>query len=161
MRLVEFAKHSEFSPKALEQDFGANSSMPPLLFTDEDNHKIEIIGQIDRIDFNDNYYLVIDYKSGNAFINLLQVYYGLKLQLLTYLLVAQNTTLQLYNMENAIPAGILYCFLKTPVITGTNKLSVQQIKTEIEKKMRMPGWVLADPEIIKKLMTLLILSKCV
>ena len=42
--------------------------MPPLLFTDEDNHKIEIIGQIDRIDFNDNYYLVIDYKSGNAFI---------------------------------------------------------------------------------------------
>ena len=72
MRLVEFAKHSEFSPKALEQDFGANSSMPPLLFTDEDNHKIEIIGQIDRIDFNDNYYLVIDYKSGNAFINLLQ-----------------------------------------------------------------------------------------
>lgn len=84
--------------------------MPPLLFTDEDNHKIEIIEQIDRIDFNDNYYLVIDYKSGNAFINLLQVYYGLKLQLLTYLLVAQNTTLQLYNMENAIPAGILYCF---------------------------------------------------
>ena len=151
MRLVEFAKHSEFSPKALEQDFGANSSMPPLLFTDEDNHKIEIIGQIDRIDFNDNYYLVIDYKSGNAFINLLQVYYGLKLQLLTYLLVAQNTTLQLYNMENAIPAGILYCFLKTPIITGTNKLSVQQIKTEIEKKMRMPGWVLADPEIIKKI----------
>ena len=58
----------------------------------------------------------------------------MKLQLLTYLLVAQNTTLQLYNMENAIPAGILYCFLKTPVITGTNKLSVQQIKTEIEKK---------------------------
>lgn len=45
-------------------------------------------------------------------------------------------------MENAIPAGILYCFLKILVITGTNKLSVQQIKTEIEKKMRMPGWVL-------------------
>ena len=42
-------------------------------------------------------------------------------------------------------------FLKTPIITGTNKLSVQQIKTEIEKKMRMPGWILADPEIIKKI----------
>ena len=41
--------------------------------------------------------------------------------------------------------------LKTPIITGTNKLSVQQIKTEIEKKMRMPGWILADPEIIKKI----------
>lgn len=56
---------------------------------------------------------------------------------------------------------VFYIAFKTPVITGTNKLSVQQIKTEIEKKMRMPGWVLADPEIIKKLMTLLILSKCV
>lgn len=151
MRLVEFAKHSEFTPKALEQNFGLNSSMPPLLFNDDHGHKIEITGQIDRIDFSDNYYLVIDYKSGNAFINLLQVYYGLKLQLLTYLLVAQNTTNELYHMDKAIPAGILYCFLKTPLITSNTKLSSNQIKSEIEKKMRMPGWVLADPEIIKKI----------
>lgn len=151
MRLVEFAKHSEFTPKALEQDFGFNRSMPPLLFNDEHGHKIEITGQIDRIDFSDNYYLVIDYKSGNAFINLLQVYYGLKLQLLTYLLVAQNTTNELYHIQEAIPAGILYCFLKTPLITSNTKLSNSQIKAEIEKKMRMPGWVLADPEIIKKI----------
>ncbi len=151
MRLVEFAKHSEFSPTALEQDFGLNSKLPPLLFPNVRGHKIEIIGQIDRIDFNQNYYLVIDYKSGNAFINLLQVYYGLKLQLLTYLLVAQNATTNLYHMENAIPAGILYCFLKTPLITSTTKLSTTQIQTEIEKKMRMPGWVLADIDVIKQI----------
>ena len=151
LRLIEFAKHSEFTPKALEQNFGLNSTMPPLLFNSDNNHKIEITGQIDRIDTKDNYFLVIDYKSGNAFINLLQVYYGLKLQLLTYLLVAKNATLNLYKMSDAIPAGILYCFLKTPTLTSTNKLSTAQIQAEINKKMRMPGWILADTDVIKKI----------
>lgn len=41
--------------------------------------------------------------------------------------------------------------LKTPIITGTNKLSVQQIKTEIERKCVCQAGVLADPEIIKKI----------
>lgn len=151
LRLIEFAKHSEFTPKALEQNFGLNSTMPPLLFNSDNGNKIEITGQIDRIDTKDNYFLVIDYKSGNAFINLLQVYYGLKLQLLTYLLVAKNATLNLYNMSQAIPAGILYCFLKTPTLTSANKLSTSQIQSEITKKMRMPGWILADTDVIKKI----------
>lgn len=150
-RLIEFAKHSEFKPRALEQNFGMNSSMPPLIFDDDNGHKIEITGQIDRIDITDNYYLVIDYKSGNAFINLLQVYYGLRLQLLTYLLVAKNAAAALLGEDDAVPAGILYCFLKTPLITSKAKLSDSQLHAEIDKKLKMPGWVLADPEIIKKI----------
>ena len=151
MRLVEFAKHSEFTPRALEQSFGLNSSMPPLLFNEDNGYKIEITGQIDRIDITDNYFLVIDYKSGNAFINLLEVYYGLKLQLLTYLLVAKNATMQLCKMNEAVPAGILYCFLKMPRLVRMSKLSPEQIKHEVEKEMRMPGWVLADTDIIHKI----------
>ena len=108
--------------------------MPPLIFSDDDGHRIEITGQIDRIDTADNYYLVIDYKSGNAFINLLQVYYGLRLQLLTYLLVAKNAAAMLLNENDAVPAGILYCFLKTPLITSKTKLSGEQLRTEIDKK---------------------------
>lgn len=149
-RLIEFAKHSEFKPRALEQSFSLNSSMPPLIFDDDNGHKIEITGQIDRIDITDNYYLVIDYKSGSAFINLLQIYYGLKLQLLTYLLVAKNSADALLGNGDAIPAGILYCFLKIPLITSKAKLSTEQLHAEIDKKLKMPGWVLADPEIIKK-----------
>ena len=151
LRLIDFAKHSQFEPKAFEQNFGLKSKMPPLLLDDDNGHKIEITGQIDRIDISDNYYLVIDYKSGNAFINLLEVYYGLKLQLLTYLLVAKNATNNLYNLKNAIPAGILYCFLKTPQLTSKVKLSSEQVKEEAQKQMRMPGWVLADSNIIRKI----------
>lgn len=150
-RLIEFARHSQFRPRALEQNFGLGSNMPPLVFNDDGGHKIEITGQIDRIDTADNYYLVIDYKSGNAFINLLQVYYGLRLQLLTYLLVVQNAAAALLKENDAIPAGILYCFLKTPLITSKTKLSGEQLRMEIDKKLKMPGWVLADPEIIKKI----------
>ncbi len=153
-RLIEFSKHSQFAPRALEQNFGADmndNTMPPLLFDDDNGHKIEITGQIDRIDITDNYYLVIDYKSGNAFINLLEVYYGLKLQLMTYLLVAKNAAMLLCDMPEALPAGILYCFLKSPTLTSKRKLSLAEIKTQIEKQMRMPGWVLAEPEVIRKI----------
>lgn len=151
LRLIEFSKHSSFKPKAFEQKFGLNSVMPPLLLDDEYGHKIEITGQIDRIDITDNYYLVIDYKSGKAFINLLEVYYGLRLQLMTYLLVAKNAAMSIYDMENAIPAGILYCFLKMPYLTSKQKLSDEEIRKKVEKEMRMPGWVLADVDIIRKI----------
>ena len=149
--LIDFAKHSCFQPRALEQQFGGKSDMQPLLFDDESGCKIEITGQIDRIDISGGYYLVIDYKSGRAMINLLQVYYGLRLQLLTYLLAAKNAAMLLCNMPQAVPAGILYCFLRWPSLMEKKRLSQSELQQKIQREMRMPGWVLADPEVIRSI----------
>lgn len=154
-RLIEFDRVSEFSPVGLEKSFGrGKDALPPLEYALDNGYRLEISGQIDRIDSithdGKRYFLVIDYKSGNAYINLIDVYYGLKLQLLTYLLVAQNSAKEMLG-EEALPAGILYYFLKNPHITANAKLTPAKVMAEINKKLKMPGWVLADADMVQKI----------
>lgn len=154
-RLINFAQVSEFKPVGFEKSFGLGQhDLKPLVYPLENGYTLEITGQIDRIDALDyegrKYLLIIDYKTGNAYINLSEVYHGLKLQLLTYLLVAQNSA-QLLVGEEALPAGILYYFLKNVQVTANNKLGEGEVLAEIDKKLKMPGWVLADKELLKKM----------
>ena len=154
-RLMAFDYVSCFKPIGFEKAFGHGfDALPPLTYSLEDGYQIEITGQIDRIDCMEaetrKYFLVIDYKSGNAYLNLLEVYYGLKLQLLTYLLVAQNAAQKLVGGKT-IPAGILYYFLKNPVVSAKYRLSEKETEAELTKMLKMPGWILADSEIIRQI----------
>lgn len=145
-RLISLDKISKFHPALYETSFGGGMKNP-LSYKLNKKVTLEIIGQIDRMDFSDDgkYFLIIDYKTGQAAINLLEVYYGLKMQLLTYLLAAKN----FLDKDNKIPAGMLYFFLKYPMITKNSPTDKEAVKAEIEKKLKMPGWILADEEIIK------------
>ncbi len=147
-RLVALDAVSRFHPQVYERSFGTGAgSMAPLTYALQDGARLEIMGQIDRMDFSEDgrYFLIIDYKTGKNAINLLEVYYGLRMQLLTYLLVARN----LLSKEERLPAGMLYFFLKYPMHTATMKIGQEEARREIEKKLKMPGWVLADPEVIQ------------
>ncbi|WP_425059517.1 ATP-dependent helicase/deoxyribonuclease subunit B [Sporomusa carbonis] len=147
-RLVAWAQVSKFKPLALEQAFGRQSALPPLSFVLPDG-AVEVAGQIDRLDVGEHagqkYVLVIDYKSGGAWLSLAEVYYGLRLQLLTYLLVAVS---KLAGTDTCLPAGILYYFLKNPVVSGATIKTAEQIEKEINGKLKMPGWLLADVNVI-------------
>ncbi|MBR2214883.1 MAG: helicase-exonuclease AddAB subunit AddB [Selenomonadaceae bacterium] len=149
-RLIAFDAVSLFHPEAFEESFGRGiGSLPPLVYELSRGSRLEISGQIDRLDLDESgaYFLIIDYKTGQAAVNLLEVYYGLKLQLLTYLLVANN--LMNTPPEKRLPAGMLYCFLKYPLIASRQKMSVEAAKEKINKELKMPGWILADPEVVK------------
>ncbi len=149
-RLIDFAGTSEFSPVRLEQSFGfGKEGLPPLQYLLEHGIEMEIIGQIDRIDqaANGAHFLIIDYKTGNAYLNILEVYHGLQLQLLTYLLVAWNASQNLFG-HPCLPAGMLYYFLKNPVLTRNYPLTKKEAEAELQKQLKMPGWLLADPELI-------------
>ncbi len=149
-RLVALDAVSRFHPQVYERSFGRGmGSMPPLTYFLEDGGKVEIMGQIDRMDFDESgkYFLVMDYKTGESAINLLEVYYGLRMQLLTYLLVAKNLLER--TKEDMLPAGMLYFFLRYPMYTAAMKIGKEEARKEIGKKLRMPGWVLADEEVIR------------
>lgn len=146
-RLIEFDKVSHFSPAEFEHSFGlgANASLP-LQVNLENGFLLEVRGKIDRIDKSEdgNYYLVMDYKTGTMEINLTEVFYGIKLQLLTYLLLAKSIA-----EDGSVPVGVLYCFLKNRTITEDYLLDEAAVREKLDKELRMPGWLLADEDIVR------------
>ena len=92
----EFA-HSFFKPVALEKSFGAEKTYGAVNLL---NGKIKLEGKIDRIDVYNNRFRIIDYKTGKIEDNIKRVFYGKKIQLVTYLLAMQNSGLK--------PAGVVY-----------------------------------------------------
>jgi ATP-dependent helicase/nuclease subunit B len=154
-RLIEFDRVSRFKPLVFEKAFGRtdDASLPPLVYRLSDGTVLELTGQIDRLDYAEHdgkkYVLVLDYKSGGAWLKLSDVYYGLKLQLLTYLLAAENSASLLVGEAECLTAGILYYFLKNPTLSGSVWLSPEEITQKMNAMLKMPGWTIAEPEVIR------------
>jgi ATP-dependent helicase/nuclease subunit B len=151
--LSEHAKVSGFSPIGLELSFGRNGKLPPLTFSLKNGKRMELAGRIDRVDQakgeNDSTYLrVIDYKSSEKDVNLNEVYYGLALQMLTYLDIVITHSDELVEMK-ASPAGVLYFHVHNPLISTSKLLTIDEIENEIMKKFKMNGLMVGDPDVIK------------
>ncbi|MBQ5860107.1 MAG: helicase-exonuclease AddAB subunit AddB [Selenomonadales bacterium] len=156
-RLCRFGGHSSFRPYAYEEAFGfGEGSMPPLKWKLSDGTELAIVGQIDRIDSfardGKRYFLVIDYKSGRVHLTMPEVYYGLRLQLLTYLMALESLETE---GEEMVPAGVLYYYLKQPFITAQKRITAEEAMKEISKAQRMPGWLLKEKEVLERLDTTL------
>ncbi|MED1470251.1 helicase-exonuclease AddAB subunit AddB [Bacillus salipaludis] len=151
--LSEHAKVSGFSPIGLELGFGSKGELPPLSFSLKNGKKMELAGRIDRVDQakdeNGSVFLrVIDYKSSEKDVNLGEVYYGLALQMLTYLDIVITHSKELVEME-ATPAGVLYFHVHNPFISTKKMLTIDEIEKEIMKKFKMNGLMLSDQNVIR------------
>ena len=143
-RLINFDTFSKFHPELFEETFGAKNV--PALIYDIAGVKMELTGKIDRIDFSENgkYFLIIDYKTGSAYLNLTEIFTGVNLQLLTYLMVADN----LDAAENRAPAGMMYYFLKFPAKVVE---SAENAGSEVNKLLKLAGWTLDDAKVIREI----------
>ena len=150
--LSEQAKWSGFAPIGLELGFGKNGTLPPLSFTLQNGSKMELMGRIDRVDQaqdeNEIFLRVLDYKSSAKDLNLTEVYYGLALQMLTYLDIVVTHSKLLVGKE-AMPAGVLYFHVHNPVIQSQGMLSIDQIEQAIFKDFKMKGLILGDHDVIQ------------
>ena len=150
--LSEHAKVSGFSPVGLEIAFGPKRELPPLSFKLRNGTKMELIGRIDRVDKAKDdhgvYLRIIDYKSSAKELNLSEVYYGITLQMFTYLdlIVHHSTTL---IGEEATPAGVLYFHVHNPIISAKKILTLEDIEKELFKKFKMNGLVLGEENAVK------------
>ena len=95
--------------------------------------RLHVRGKIDRIDqveVDDTTYLsVVDYKSSKKEFDPTEVYYGLAMQLVTYLDVALRDAAQLVGTQHVRPGGAYYLKMHDPVLKGT----VDQEKRETER----------------------------
>lgn len=150
--LSEHAKFSGFSPIDLELEFGPKGKLPPLSFALKNGTKMDLIGRIDRVDKaevdNEVFLRVIDYKSSAHELNMNEIYYGLSLQMLTYLdLIISNSSLLVD--KQASPAGVLYFHVHNPMLSSKKVLSLEEIEEELLKKFKMNGLMLGQENVIR------------
>lgn len=150
--LSEHARRSKFEPVGIELSFGPGGQISPLKIELPDGNFMELAGRIDRLDVAATpeglYLRVLDYKSSDQSIKIQEVMYGLKLQLLTYLHVALEYYAEIFG-QPGIPAGILYFTVKEPIINGSGPMEQEEIEKSILSELKMKGFLLADPKVIK------------
>ena len=140
-----------------EAGFGRQAFFPPLELTGKEGKRLYLEGRIDRIDIMETmdkqYIKVIDYKSGNDKIDEAEIRSGYRLQLMLYMLAAQNG--MMYQEINKViePAGVFYFKIKEPFVDGEKipkKIDSleEYIEREKEKVFRMDGVVVNEPEVI-------------
>lgn len=154
--MSEQARVSEFTPVGIELGFGLGDHLPPLRVPLPNGYELLLRGRIDRVDkaeINNQLYLrIIDYKSSAQRLNLLDVYYGLALQMLTYLDVILTQSEQWLGLQ-ASPAGILYFHVHHAMISENEKISDEQLEKALFKQYQMQGMVLSNEEVARSMDT--------
>ncbi|MDR3601907.1 MAG: helicase-exonuclease AddAB subunit AddB [Desulfosporosinus sp.] len=168
--LGEHARRGIFIPIQLEVGFGPTETLPGVDIPLSEDDSLLISGQIDRVDaaFLDGkvYLRILDYKSRELSLALDSIYYGLNLQLLTYLDVALqgaevllNATSALPSLETGpetanifpekIPAGFLYFPVLEPQLEEKIPLSPEELEQHRVKAVKVSGYLLANPRILE------------
>ncbi|OAB30073.1 helicase-exonuclease AddAB subunit AddB [Paenibacillus macquariensis subsp. defensor] len=154
--LGEHARRGNFEPIGLELDFGPGKTLPPLIFPLPNGSVMEVIGRIDRVDMAQGaqgmMLRVIDYKSSQNDLKLHEVYYGLSLQLLTYLDVLLTYSEEWLGAA-AIPAGTLYFHVHDPLLQSANGMNAEQAADELLKRFKMKGLLLSNREVVAQMDT--------
>ena len=153
--LTQHAKRTEFMPVALEAQFGLQGRIPPLVLPLGKLGQVTLRGQIDRLDacvVEDTTYLrIIDYKSSPRPLDLTDVYEGLSLQLLVYLLVAVSSWRDIVPdfppASKVVPAGALYCVVRYLIISASGPVPEEHARESLLKSLRMSGLVAGDRQI--------------
>lgn len=150
--LREHERRGTFSPIGLEVSFGSGGKLPGLELKLADGTLIVLQGRIDRIDSaqgTDGCYMrVVDFKSGTPTLSLLEIFYGLKLQLIAYLDIVLRYAPALVECD-AKPGGVLYFKIRDPFVASDGPLEQEEIEMKIMRNLKMSGYVLKDPQAVK------------
>ncbi|MDV2583205.1 helicase-exonuclease AddAB subunit AddB [Alkalibacillus haloalkaliphilus] len=150
--LAKQSKHTDFTPAGIEIGFGKKEKLPPLQLDLMNGYKLELSGRVDRVDqaeIDDRLFLrIIDYKSSKKDLSLVDVYYGLALQMLTYLDVVLTYS-DRWLGKQADPAGVLYFHVHNPTLnnTGLKSLDDDAVEEALFKEYKMNGLLLEDERI--------------
>jgi len=138
-------KAGEFNIYGSEVEFGKDKEYPAIEIELADGKKLSLTGKVDRVDIAETedgkYIRIIDYKSSNKKIKLSEVYYGVQLQLLTYI--------DALSGNEFVPGGVLYLKLDDPILKTDKNISKEVVEDMIVKSLRMNGLVLSNARLIE------------
>lgn len=152
--LGRHARRSKFAPAALELPFGLSSrngtgeGLPPYPIPLGEGRRLELRGQIDRIDEARGWIRVVDYKRTGRRLSLQDVYYGLEMQLLAYLLVAQEASQRLWGEQKAA-AGAFFFGLQEPTLRLDGPVPAEMADQMRLKEARFRGVMVRDANLVR------------
>lgn len=151
--LTTQVRKGRFVPNDFEVSFSKADKLEALQFELENNHHIQLLGRIDRLDTcvdDDRLYVkVIDYKSGNTKFDLLKLYRGLQLQLVVYMNAAMELQKKKHSSKEIVPGAFFYYHIDDPVIDVTDRMDETQIDELILKELRPNGLVNSEESIYR------------
>lgn len=116
-----------------------------------------IQGKIDRIDIynleDEKFANIIDYKSGKKEFSLSELYYGVQIQLIVYLMVMIENKYHNHKINgdsNYKPGGIFYFKIDDPIVESV-KLTQNEILDEVKKSMKLSGLAVKNIDLIQKI----------
>jgi ATP-dependent helicase/nuclease subunit B len=114
--MTEMHRRGTYRPQYAGLQFGQGQTLPPYPVNTPAGKQVQLYGKIDRVDVNKKQtgFVVSDYKLSAGALALDRVYYGLSLQLLTYLLVIQANGQQLVGRKLTPAAAFLLQLLRSP-----------------------------------------------
>ncbi|MCD7742311.1 MAG: PD-(D/E)XK nuclease family protein [Ruminococcus sp.] len=153
----EELKDSLFLPIAFEYDLTDSDGNPifAIEINDDDidlHTRLNLRGKIDRADIyrtNQGSWLrIVDYKTGKQTFNMAEVYHGLDLQMLIYLLaVTISGKLESTSDEELKSAGIMYSHVKfVPPSLTAEQVKELEASGELDEQLRLERAKIYKPE---------------
>ena len=116
------------------------------------DEKVKLRGRIDRMDVCETedkvYVKIIDYKSGNTSLNLVELYYGLQIQLVVYMNAAVELEQKKHPGKQVEPAGIFYYQIKDPLVSAEGDESQEEVLQKVLQALKLDGLSRAEDEVI-------------
>lgn len=136
-------QRGEFLPIGYEKSFSQT--------VDTDGHYMNLFGIMDRMDEWEkdgiHYIRIVDYKSGNKEFDLNQFYYGLQLQLISYLSAGIKSYRKQYPNRSVYPGGVFYFQIQNPLLN--KKYAPGDIAEQIFAQYRLNGIINHSSEVIQ------------
>lgn len=152
--IVNQSKRSKLRVNQTELLFGrlgSNQGIEGLSFPLKNGGKLHLRGKVDRIDTfkvdNQLYAGVVDYKSSQTTFDYQKIYYGLMMQMITYLDTVLSYSDEIFN-EPAKGIGAFYSRVHHPFI-DLKDLKKQTLEEELLKQYKFDGLIIDQNEILE------------
>ena len=144
-------QESKFQPADFEVNFGGDGGLPPIAISGSTMNAI-LRGFVDRVDtwkqHGNDYFRVIDYKTGKKDFDYCDVFNGVGLQLLLYLFALRECGAEVVG-SNPIPAGVQYFPARAPYLTADGRMTEEEVEKQRLKDMKRKGLLLSDSEVLQ------------
>ena len=153
--ISEQMRRGAFEQQYCEAGFSYHDNLPSMKISLDGEKKLVFSGIIDRIDtYEDDdkvYVKVVDYKTGGVKLSLNSVFHGLQMQLVLYMAAAIDMERQKNPDKQVIPAGMLYYYVKDPVIRLDGGEDGMDLEEETLREYKCGGYVNQNADVLQKL----------